>query len=187
MRLYPSSILALILSGLLAIASGCGGSQSSTPSSEAPSSAAPESQDPGSPAGKEKPGEIDNQEDKKGNPEPGDNSSIPCHPLDEKPENWEDPLHSSTFIDSSSLEEHKLRLWVHYSGCQEGTLILHSSRPRAGKKSMPHQISLKMAQAGMCEMLLREQLCLDLSSLPYQGPEYSLILNEGQDTLYYRP
>lgn len=185
MRLTASTILFLTLSGLLSIASGCGGSQSSKGTPDVTTLAPPSQNADASHdtiAGADEKKEEKEEEKKK---ETVENSSMPCHSLDEKPENWEDPLHSSTFIDSSALQENRLLLWVHYSGCEEGTLLLRSRTPAAGKRSMPQHISLKMAQAGMCEMLLRKKLCLDLSSLAYRGPEYSLIINEGQDTIYY--
>lgn len=95
---------------------------------------------------------------------------------------------SATFIDTSYLHDSLLTIAFHYSGCQKGSYQLYRQSPAAqGKRSFPLALLLTVQDAGMCEMLLQDTLCLDLASLPYRGPEISLRLNRGQAQLFYRP
>ncbi|MDR9441921.1 MAG: hypothetical protein RI842_04325 [Schleiferiaceae bacterium] len=116
-----------------------------------------------------------------------DESTRPCLRL---PAEGQAPPASAgaTFIDTSYLRDSLLTIAFHYSGCQKGSYRLYRQSPATqGKRSFPLALLLTVREAGRCEMILRDTSCIDLSHLPYRGPEVAISLNRGQVQHFYRP
>ncbi len=119
--------------------------------------------------------------------EPSYAPSKPCLNIPEKAERPPASA-SATFIDTSFLRDSLLTIAFHYSGCQKGSYQLFRQSPSAqGKRSFPLSLLLTVQEAGLCDMLLRDTTCIDLSRLPYRGPEVQVNLNRGQAQHLYRP
>ena len=71
------------------------------------------------------------------------------------------PQVSPARITSMTKKDGCLCLHFQYSGCQKGEPLLYRREAEAVGE---HSLVLKMQEAGMCEMLIRDSACFDLSA-----------------------
>lgn len=114
-------------------------------------------------------------------------SKQPCLPiLPEKPLNFEGTDYNFTRIDTVYFIDDKMHISYQYSGCTEGNPVLAKLESGKGKKGTIINLSLKVKDAGLCEMLLKKTSCFALNKTAVVGNEFQIILN-GQNTYFYRP
>lgn len=119
--------------------------------------------------------------------ETNENSELPCLAiLPEKPLDFEGQDYNFTRIDTAYFSGDDIYISYNYSGCTEGQPVLAVSESGAGKRSTVIKLSLKVKDAGLCEMLINRESCFSLSETAVVGKEFQIILNR-ENTYFYRP
>jgi hypothetical protein len=100
-----------------------------------------------------------------------------CLPIENYSSTLEGESYQDGYVAGARVTNQTLIVNVEYSGCQKGKSTLALINPDVGKKALTVQMDLKVKGAGLCEMLIKEEVCFDLSSIEIPAKEYILRIN----------